>query len=63
MPQIYLPSDNSEHGPAERYRYRNTLGDPWPDPAKIDYRLLPEVRPHFVVRAWRAVIDTLTGAR
>ncbi len=53
---------NAEYGPAEPYRYRNTLGDPWPDPAKIDYRFLPGRAPWYV-RAYRAVLDTLTGRR
>lgn len=60
---------NGEYGPPERgpYRYRNTLGNPWPDPDKIDYTWLEGIpnRPGLLRRALRridqAILDALTG--
>lgn len=71
---VYREGASAEYGPAEPYRHRNTLGDPWSDP--------DEVRPHFQFlegrrnrpflgpalrrlarRLDRAVVDTLLGRR
>lgn len=63
---------NPEYGPAEPYRYRNTLGGPWGPPDGIDYRWFPPMpaASSWPVRTWRAIVsglyagmDVLTGQR